>query len=160
MTVDTAELQDRTYYDVLGLPVSPKHVTLREIKAAYHRALLTAHPDKVLGASGAELDLVRKAFSVLSDDVLRKEYDAKIKGTFLSACDLIIVGSVTKNAFVSIDLDDMTYDEESATYSFACRCGTGGGFAITEDDLERGRDLVECRGCSSWIRVSYEMVTE
>ena len=32
-----------------------------------------------------------------------------------------------------------------------------GGFAITEDDLEKGRDLVECRGCSSWIRVSYEI---
>ena len=85
MSVDNADLQERTYYDVLSLPVSPRHVTLREIKAAYHRALLTAHPDKVLRASsssGAELDLVRQAYHVLSDQVLRKEYDAKIKGTF------------------------------------------------------------------------------
>jgi diphthamide biosynthesis protein 4 len=81
MTADTADLAGRTYYDILGLPVSPRHVTLQEIKAAYHRSLLTAHPDKVLGATGAELDLVCKAFQVLSDDVLRKEYDAKIKGT-------------------------------------------------------------------------------
>jgi len=83
MTADTADLQGRTYYDILGLPVSPRHVTLREIKAAYHRALLTAHPDKVLGATGAELDLVRKAFQILSDDVLRKEYDTKIKGSLI-----------------------------------------------------------------------------
>ena len=77
------ELQGRTYYDVLGLPVSPTQVSLREIKAAYHRALLTAHPDKVLGACGAELDLVREAWKVLSDNVLRKEYDAKIKSIVL-----------------------------------------------------------------------------
>jgi len=67
---------------------------------------------------------------------------------------------MTKTAFVSVDLDDMTFDSETATYTFPCRCGKEGGFAITEDDLEKGRDLVECRGCSSWIRVSYEMVAE
>lgn len=74
-----SELQGRTYYDVLGLPVSPAQVSLREIKAAYHRALLMAHPDKVLGTSGAEVDLVREAWRVLSNDALRKEYDAKIR---------------------------------------------------------------------------------
>jgi curved DNA-binding protein CbpA len=78
-----AELQGRTYYDVLGLPVSSTQVSLREIKAAYHRALLTAHPDKVLGTSGAEVDLVREAWRVLSDDVLRKEYDDKFKSIVL-----------------------------------------------------------------------------
>ena len=77
------DLQGRTYYDVLGLPVSPAQVSLREIKAAYHRALLMAHPDKVLGTSGAELDLVREAWRILSDDILRKEYDAKIKSIVL-----------------------------------------------------------------------------
>ena len=73
---------------------------------------------------------------------------------------LILADSVMQNAFVSVDLDDMTYVEDSATYTFPCRCGARGGFAITEHDLEKGRDLVECRGCSSWIRVSYEMVSE
>ena len=69
-------------------------------------------------------------------------------------------GINTRNAFVSVDLDDMSYDAETAAYSFPCRCGTGGGFSITEDDLEKGKDLVECRGCSSWIRVSYEMIPD
>lgn len=79
MVAEGPNLQERTYYDVLGLPVSPTQVSLREIKAAYHRALLTAHPDKVLGASGADVDLVREAWRVLSDDTLRKEYDSKLK---------------------------------------------------------------------------------
>ena len=61
---------------------------------------------------------------------------------------------------MSVDLDDMTYHVETATYTFPCRCGKEGGFVISEEDLEKGRDLVECRGCSSWIQVSYEMVAE
>jgi diphthamide biosynthesis protein 4 len=72
----------------------------------------------------------------------------------------IVGGCIYKNAFVSVDLDDMTFHDETATYTFPCRCGSGGGFAITESDLEKGRDLVECRGCSSWIRVSYEIVAD
>ena len=70
------------------------------------------------------------------------------------------LGSSTKKAFVSVDLDDMTFDEDSGTYTFPCRCGETGGFVLTGDDLERGRDIVECRGCSSWIRVLYEPVSE
>lgn len=66
----------------------------------------------------------------------------------------------TKKAFVLVDLDDMNYSAESATYSFPCRCGVGGGFSISEEDLEKGRDLVDCRGCSSQIRVSYEIIAE
>src|SRR5271170_3739467 len=82
MAAEHPESHEQTYYEVLGLPVSPTQVSLREIKAAYHRALLTAHPDKVLGTSGVELDLVREAWRVLSDDILRKEYDAKIRSNY------------------------------------------------------------------------------
>jgi hypothetical protein len=81
MAAEHPESHEQTYYEVLGLPVSPSQISLREIKAAYHRALLTAHPDKVSGSSGAEVDLVREAWRVLGNDVLRKEYDAKIKST-------------------------------------------------------------------------------
>jgi diphthamide biosynthesis protein 4 len=72
----------------------------------------------------------------------------------------LILGGLVKNAFVSVDLDEMKLDQESGTYTFPCRCGTAGGFTITEEDLEKGKDVVECRGCSSMIHVSYEMVTE
>jgi hypothetical protein len=65
---------------------------------------------------------------------------------------------IIKDPFVSVDLDDMSYDSETLTYSFPCRCGKS--FTVTEDDLERGWDLVECKGCSSWIRISYEILAK
>jgi curved DNA-binding protein CbpA len=86
MAAESLGSQERTYYDVLGLPASDSQLSLREIKAAYHRALLTTHPDKVLGTSGAEVDLIKEAFKVLSDDILRKEYDAKIKSISPGKC--------------------------------------------------------------------------
>jgi len=79
MAADLPNLSGRTHYEVLGLPTSPTQITLREIKTAYHRALLAKHPDKVSGTDGAEVDLIREAWRVLSDKGLRKEYDTKIK---------------------------------------------------------------------------------
>jgi CSL zinc finger len=60
-------------------------------------------------------------------------------------------------AFVSVDLDDMGYNPKTDAYEFPCRCGTKGGFVITTHDLETGKDFVQCSGCSSWVRVSYEI---
>jgi len=161
MTAEQPSVDGHTYYEILGLP-SSQPIPLKDIKAAYHRALLASHPDKV-GATNRdsnELDLIREAWNILSDDHKRKEYDAKLKSNVILCFRLILDGINTRKAFVQVDLDDMSYDGETAVYSFPCRCGTGGGFHITEDDLEKGKDLVECWGCSSWIRVSYEMVSE
>ena len=79
MVAESPDLQGRTHYDVLGLPAPPAPVTVQEIRSAYHRAILAAHPDKVSGSSGSEVNLVREAWRVLSNELLRKEYDAKIK---------------------------------------------------------------------------------
>jgi len=75
-----ADAEGRTYYDVLGLPHPPMEVSLKEIKAAYRRALLSSHPDKVAVTDGLHVSIVREAWAVLSNDVLRKEYDRKIAG--------------------------------------------------------------------------------
>jgi curved DNA-binding protein CbpA len=61
----------------LDCPTEP--APLHAIKAAYHRALLAAHPDKVSGTTGAEVDLIREAWTILSNEDTRKEYDAKLK---------------------------------------------------------------------------------
>ena len=82
MSLDIPNSEVQTHYDVLGLPVSPSQVSVSQIRAAYHRALLRSHPDKVSGISGRELNLVREAWRVLSDKELRKEYDAQIKSKF------------------------------------------------------------------------------
>jgi curved DNA-binding protein CbpA len=78
MAVESPDLDGRTYYDVLGLPNPSTPVSMQEIKVAYHRALLTVHPDKVVGATGGQVDLVREAWRVLSDEKLRMEYDARL----------------------------------------------------------------------------------
>ena len=79
---EDGDLQGRTYYDVLGLPPPPVQLSQQEIKAAYHRALLNSHPDKVSGINGHNVSLVRDAWTVLSNDTLRKEYDRKIEGKY------------------------------------------------------------------------------
>jgi len=167
MAPDAAILEGKTHYEVLGLPVTPGKLSLQEIKAAYHRALLSAHPDKVSGGTGVEIDLIREAWKILSDDAMRREYDAKIISKYpplelarRGFVNLVADGLIVHDAFVSVDLDDMSHDPETLTYSFPCRCGKQGGFVVTEDDLEKGRDLVECQGCSSRIRISYEIIAE
>ena len=82
MAPDAAILGAKTHYEVLGLPITPGKLSLQEIKSAYHRALLSAHPDKVSGGTGAEIDLIREAWKILSDDAMRKEYDAKITSKY------------------------------------------------------------------------------
>jgi DnaJ-class molecular chaperone len=78
---DLTDSHNQTYYELLGLPNSAQ-LSLQDIKSAYRQALLNTHPDKVstTNSSGVNVDLVRKAWEVLSDNALRKEYDAKIKG--------------------------------------------------------------------------------
>ena len=81
MAVQKDDLDGRTYYEILGLSYSyGEDLALKEIKAAYHRALLSSHPDKVADANGDNVGLVKEAWTVLSNDTLRKEYDRKLEG--------------------------------------------------------------------------------
>ncbi|KAI8052961.1 CSL zinc finger-domain-containing protein [Syncephalis plumigaleata] len=59
---------------------------------------------------------------------------------------------------VAVDLDDMTFDEDTCVYSIACRCS--GEYLLTEDDLEAGAELVNCSQCSLRIRVLYQCIDE
>ena len=58
----------------------------------------------------------------------------------------------------TVDLDDMTFDPSGGTYSTPCRCG--GGYTITEGELERGMDTVPCSTCTLSIRVLYRAVED
>jgi diphthamide biosynthesis protein 4 len=118
------------------------------------------------------IDAISQAYQVLSTPALRAEYDR----------DLRLQSSFTKSglsphegsnkAFGSgveiMDLDDLQYDEKLGEWYKACRCGEARGFVITEANLEADveslypdglvKDVsVECRGCSLWIRVGFEV---
>ena len=59
----------------------------------------------------------------------------------------------------TIDLDDLIYDDKQELWYKGCRCGQERGFAVTESQLENGAGdgeaLVECAGCSLWIRILF-----
>lgn len=107
----------------------------RLLKKAYHAALLRSHPDKVTTHGYATIDDVRAAYLIL-----------------------LSPGSDERQGYAVIDLDEFTYFQATQTWSHACRCGHG--YSITEDDLDQGRDVVGCDGCSLFIRVTYEEVTD
>lgn len=62
------------YYGVLGIS---RTATIEEVKAAFREQAKLHHPD--VRAADADIDtfkLINEAYSVLSDQVLRREYDA------------------------------------------------------------------------------------
>lgn len=74
------------YYAVLGLGKWGPDSTQKQIKTAYHRAILKYHPDKITveqKAQGYEADkdpvflAIQKAYETLSDETKRRGYDSQ-----------------------------------------------------------------------------------
>ena len=66
-----------TYYEILEVAQT---ATKKEIKKSYYRLSKQYHPDHNKGDKAAEekFKAVGKAYSILSDDVKRKEYDEQL----------------------------------------------------------------------------------
>jgi diphthamide biosynthesis protein 4 len=65
----------------------------------------------------------------------------------------------------SIDLDDVAWDGRKQLWHHACgRCGTDRGYCFRELDLdevgEDGELMVQCTGCSLWLRVLFDEAEE
>lgn len=74
----------------------------------------------------------------------------------------------------TVDLDDLTWDGRAGVYYRSChRCGAARGYSLTEDDLDAaagadddgsadggGELMVQCTGCSLWLRVLFEEVMD
>eukprot|EP00946_MAST-07B_sp_MAST-7B-sp1_P002720 g2720.t1 len=74
------------HYAVLGLGKWGPDSTQKQIKTAYHRAILKYHPDKITAEqrdAGYEVDkdpvflAIQKAYETLSDETLRRGYDSQ-----------------------------------------------------------------------------------
>lgn len=59
-----------SHYDALGLA---RGCTAEQVRAAYRRLALIHHPDR--GGDRARFESICEAYRVLSDEVLRAEYD-------------------------------------------------------------------------------------
>jgi diphthamide biosynthesis protein 4 len=155
-------------YEVLGLVYTPSSPpTPSDIKAAYHRSLLIHHPDKSSTPTSSKptIDAIISAYATLSDTSSRQLYDRTLLTTNPSLHKSSPANGLTGEE--RIDLDDMTYDDSSASYIRACRCGDARGHEVREEDLEAeaarggaGEVLVQCAGCTLWLRVEFCMVDD
>ena len=65
---------ERAFYDILDLK---KDCDSKDIKKAFKKAALSAHPDK--GGTDELFQMVNEAYNTLNDPVQRAEYDRDIK---------------------------------------------------------------------------------
>ncbi|EXJ96075.1 hypothetical protein A1O1_01201 [Capronia coronata CBS 617.96] len=170
----SAQGSQHTHYDVLQLPRhgDGQRLSKDEVKAAYRRALLLHHPDKV--QSGAlkhstgpttslySVDEIVVAYEVLADPEKRHAYDRALDQNDRSGLKGADGGKGTHIGVELYDLEDLVYDEVRNIWSKSCRCGDEQGYTLTETDLEResqhGEIYVGCRGCSLFIKVLFGLV--
>ncbi|KAL7267817.1 hypothetical protein RUND412_009581 [Rhizina undulata] len=152
-------MPDPTHYSILSLPPLSTP-TPTSLKKAYHAALLQHHPDKSPPTPSKSkptftIDQITHAYTTLSSPTLKSVYDQQLLASVSSSPN-----SRDSLVLQTVDLDDFTYHEDTRRWTRGCRCGEGEGFVVTEEDLERGGEVVGCWGCSLWVRVAYEVVEE
>ncbi|KAF8167567.1 hypothetical protein B0H34DRAFT_646716, partial [Crassisporium funariophilum] len=138
------------FYQLLSVR---KDASVGEIKAAYHRALLRFHPDKRDASTApdqVDIDLLKEAYTVLSNPELRHAYNAKTeRSTYLSAPRPAQVVSLE-------DFDEeVGQGENDGPWRYPCRCG--GSYRISVDLMEKGEHLIACNSCSEVVWVGYEL---
>jgi diphthamide biosynthesis protein 4 len=146
------------YYSLLRIAHSASPNT---IKAAYHRALLRVHPDKIRQRADdpaplEDVGLLHDAFLTLSSETLRSAYDAQ--GKLNRRTDPRPAQVVSLDRFECSDPEGSNGGAISTRWTLGCRCG--GKYEVTEDHLERGLHLAECGSCSEVIWVGYEVAKE
>ena len=139
------------YYEILN---SCQGDTLDTIKQKYQKLLLQLHPDKQqqhgLESASSVDDImnkyhdVSKAWKVLSDPELRKQYDASWK---------------QRNTMQQWPIQEVVNFEEfdlcdDGNYCYLCRCG--GNLILTKTDALFQVDYVCCSMCSLCVKVEYK----
>ncbi|KAK4039280.1 hypothetical protein C8A01DRAFT_16740 [Parachaetomium inaequale] len=184
--------QNPTYYEILNL--SPSTLSSQEdantsaslLKRAYHRALLTHHPDKTKSKNPSSttplqvegkreppkytIDQISTAYATLSRPTQRQAYDRSLIVQSQQAAGGGIRGSGQaefQTGIEAVDLDDLDYQEEldgTTTWYRSCRCGNPRGYHFTEADLADAGDvgelMVGCVDCSLWLRVYFAVLDE
>lgn len=161
----------KDHYSVLALPSPVKNsnsgLTQTMIKQAYHRALLLHHPDKSTKAFSVPgstplhtVDEITLAYQVLSDPKQRLDHDRQlVQQSPGSKPSWNNTNSTSLPGIDTVDLDDMTYDQEQKSFYRSCRCGKEHGFRVSESQLEEHEDageiVIGCQGCSLWLRITF-----
>ncbi|TQS36622.1 hypothetical protein Golomagni_02921 [Golovinomyces magnicellulatus] len=150
-----------THYEILGLSdhfQKSQILSSTALRTAYRRTLLRYHPDKIVNPTAGHInprysiDQITQAYSTLLDPVSRAKYNHELQ---LRRQDPNIQSEKTESE--TVDLDDLEYESSNGTWHRSCRCGAEEGFFVQEGDLEAaaedGEIIVECKGCSLWLKV-------
>ena len=139
----------RNYYELLQIPQTAPPA---EIKASYHRLLLSHHPDKLdltkdhPTRADVDIGLLKEAFATLFSPESRTKYDYELSSRpHLSP-------SRSRPAH-SVSLED--FEDLGQVWMYDCRCG--GRYSIREEDMEKDAHLIVCSSCSEVIWVGYEV---
>lgn len=144
--------------------------SLPEIKAAYHRILLTSHPDKASrqaakytdNAPSEEFDVARlqEAYKTLSSPERRIVYDQTLAQVPTGRGSILNSGPRPAQivSLEEFDHQDNSERNEHDVWTYPCRCG--GQYAIAEEEMEADQHLVACGSCSEAIYVGYEVIEE
>jgi diphthamide biosynthesis protein 4 len=142
-----------SYYEVLGVN---KDCTKQDVKLAYHKLLLTHHPDKKQQSQTENktinktytIQTIQTAYKTISNDILRNNYDEALHNYYIKLGLVDGIGSRSNGVNVEgidkIDLSafkviDDTIDNQAPKFVHSCpRCTFENGFVITDEDLEQG----------------------
>ncbi|XP_025204268.1 alkylated DNA repair protein alkB homolog 8-like [Melanaphis sacchari] len=134
-------------YEILGCDKSTPFETLKD---NYKKLLLKIHPDKNISSSSsssAACAELNKAWSVLKDSDLKKQYDEQIEQNDINT-------EVTIYDFLSIS--DLENNEMDDTLFYRCRCG--GKFLVPKSmvvNVDQTESLLfPCDDCSLFIEVT------
>lgn len=160
----------KTHYEILNVTPS---TSPGDMKKVYKELLLSTHPDKTeqnlqnardyMEKNDISIDEITKAYKVLSDIKLRKQYDehllqdGKKNGVYKFG-----------EGVDEVSLDTFEFLEDKEEYCKKCpRCQTDESFKLTDDLLEEyaveceGRQdgmfqvLTQCTACSLWLKVNF-----
>jgi len=167
------------YYTILGLQpprrLDDSSYTNEALKAAYRRALLSNHPDKVprqhIATDNARVtysngrptvDQIAKAYETLANPISRKEYHE----TLLERKHANVLDNTDRTkvnpGLDTFDLEELEYHDSLHAWAKPCRCG--GTYQVKENQLEGagsdGEVIVGCNGCSLYIKVAFGILDE
>ena len=143
-----AESPRRNHYELLQVS---RTASPTEIKASYHRLLLSHHPDKSDASkedptrTDIDIGLLKEAFTTLFSPESRTRYDSELSSRSDPS------SSRSRPAHI-VSLEE--FQDLGQAWTHDCRCG--GQYTIGEADMEKDIHLIACSSCSEVIWVGYE----